>query len=253
MRTILGIHILAGALALVAGYTALAAAKGATLHRRSGMLFVVAMLTMSLGGLVVTIAGDIALGTNVPAALLTAYLVVTSVTTVKPLPSGGRWLDVAAMLVALVVGTTSLVFGFEAVANGGTRNGMPAFPFFLFGVVGVLGAGLDLRMVRAGGLRGASRLARHLWRMCFALLIAALSFFIGQQDVFPRALRIPPLLALPVLVVLVTMIYWLWRVRARRSLPVTLKTAPAFAEASSESARRSARPITASPTSLRRG
>jgi peptidoglycan/LPS O-acetylase OafA/YrhL len=71
-------------------------------------------------------------------------------------------------------------------------------------------------MIRAGGLRGASRLARHLWRMCFALFIAALSFFLGQSDEIPEPLRILPLLALPVLMVLVTMLYWLWRVRRRR-------------------------------------
>ena len=43
-------HILAGVLALVFGYVALYATKGATLHRRSGMLFVYAMVTMSLSG-----------------------------------------------------------------------------------------------------------------------------------------------------------------------------------------------------------
>ena len=54
--------------------------------------------------------------------------------------------------------------------------------------------------------------------MSFALFIAALSFFIGQAKVIPEPFRIMPLLALPVLAVLVTMFYWLWRVRFRRSL-----------------------------------
>jgi hypothetical protein len=54
--------------------------------------------------------------------------------------------------------------------------------------------------------------------MCFALFIAALSFFIGQAKVIPRPVRIPALLALPVPAVLVAMLYWLWRVRFRRSL-----------------------------------
>jgi hypothetical protein len=73
-------------------------------------------------------------------------------------------------------------------------------------------------MTRSEPLRGVFRLARHLWRMCFALAIAALSFFIGQSKVFPKPIRIIPLLALPLLAVLVTMLYWLWRVRVRRSL-----------------------------------
>jgi hypothetical protein len=53
--------------------------------------------------------------------------------------------------------------------------------------------------------------------MSFALLIAALSFFIGQAKVIPKPIRIPGLLALPVLAVLLTMVYWLWRIRVRRS------------------------------------
>jgi hypothetical protein len=88
----------------------------------------------------------------------------------------------------------------------------------MFGVVGLLAAVGDVRVMRSGPLRGASRVARHLWRMSFALFIAALSFFIGQQKVIPESVRIVPLLALPVVAVLVTMFYWLWRVRVRRSL-----------------------------------
>ena len=88
----------------------------------------------------------------------------------------------------------------------------------MFGVVGLLGALGDFRVLRSGELRGGSRIARHLWRMTFALFIAALSFFIGQAQVIPEPIRIVPLLAMPVLAVLVTMLYWLWRVRVRRSL-----------------------------------
>jgi cobalamin synthase len=67
-------------------------------------------------------------------------------------------------------------------------------------------------------MRPTYLVARHLWRMCFALFVAALSFFIGQAKVIPKPIRIYPLLALPVPAVLVTMFYWLWRVRFRRSL-----------------------------------
>ena len=213
MRFTLLIHIVAGGLGLVAGFIALYSAKGAALHRKSGMAFVYTMLVMCTGGFVIAAARSAAPAINIPAALLTAYLVITALVTVRPPFPGRRWLDAGAMLVALAVGLTSLGFGFEALAAGGTRNGMPAFPFFMFGVVGVLASALDLRMIRAGGLQGMSRIARHLWRMCFALFIASLSFFVGQADTFPKALRIPPLLALPVLAVLVTMFYWLWRVR----------------------------------------
>ena len=88
----------------------------------------------------------------------------------------------------------------------------------MYGIIGVLGGFGDIRMIRVGGLTGASRLARHLWRMCWALWIAAASFFWGQAKVIPEAIRIIPLLSVPVLAVLVTMLYWLWRVRIKRSL-----------------------------------
>ena len=110
------------------------------------------------------------------------------------------------------------------IAKG--RNGIPAFPYFMFGVVGTLGAVLDVKMMRSGALKGASRLARHLWRMCFALFIAALSFFIGQADVIPKPVRIMPLLAVPMLVVLVTMFYWLWRIRIRRTFRGVIVATP---------------------------
>jgi len=214
------LHILAGVLGLASGYVALYATKGAPLHRRSGMVFVVTMLATSAGGLAIAIVRDVAPAINIPAALLTSYLVVTALTTVRPLGAGAgvRRLHVALMLLALAVGLTSLSYAFEAVANGGTRDGMPSFPFFMFGVVSLLGVVGDLRLVRSGPLQGASRLARHLWRMTFALFIAALSFFIGQADVFPEPIRIRPLLALPVVLVLATLLYWLWRIKIRRSL-----------------------------------
>ncbi len=219
MRLTYVLHIVAGGLALLAGYVALYAAKGSTLHRRSGMFFVYAMLPMSLFGLVMAIGRNVAPSINVPAGLLTAYLVVTALTTVRPLAAGQRWVDIGGMLVALAVGLASLSFGVDALTSPGGlgRDGMPAFPFFLFGTVGTLAAVLDVRMMRAGGLKGASRLARHLWRMSFALFIAAMSFFIGQAKVIPEPLRNRPLLSLPVLAVLVTMLYWLWRVRVRRT------------------------------------
>ena len=47
---VLPLHILAGVFALLFGYIALYATKGATLHRKSGMVFVFAMVVMSLTG-----------------------------------------------------------------------------------------------------------------------------------------------------------------------------------------------------------
>ncbi len=210
-------HILAGSLSLVAGYIALYSAKGGTLHRRSGMAFVYTMLPMTLLGIVLASTRNAAPELNIPAGLITAYLVVTSLATVKPVasPEAGRALAVGGLLVALGVGTVMLLFGFEAIAAGGSRKGMPAFPFFLFALFGLSGAAGDLRMLQSGPPAGRPKIARHLWRMTSALFIAAMSFFLGQAKVIPEPIRIMPLLMLPILAVFVTLIYWMWRMRPR--------------------------------------
>jgi uncharacterized membrane protein len=214
------VHILSAGLGLVFGSVALSAAKGATLHRKSGMLFVYAMLAMSLTAVVIAVSrGQEA---NVIAGLLTAYLVTTALTTVRPPTAGLRRVEAAAMLIALAVGLTSITLGFAALAAPrGTRGGIPFVIFFMFGTVALLASIGDVRMIRSGRRTGVPRLTRHLWRMCYALWIAAASFFLGPRarvaKVLPEALLNPALLALPVLLVLVVMFYWLWRVRRKRS------------------------------------
>jgi hypothetical protein len=130
------------------------------------------------------------------------------------------------MAIALGVGIANTAFVIQTL-SGRPLHGIPVFPFLMFGSVAFLGFVGDMRVMLAGPFRGAARLARHLWRMTFALFIAALSFFIGQSDEFPEAFRIMPLLALPVVAVLGSLFYWLWRVRIRSSLRgLTLRAAP---------------------------
>ena len=212
---ILLVHVLAGGLGLLSGYVALSAAKGAPLHRKVGMLFVWAMLTVSVTGLLVSAVEGVAPAINIPTGLLTFYLVITSLTTVRPPAAGSRRLDIAAMLMGLAIGLICFSIGFSAIAKGGAEAGL-AYPLFMFGVVALLGSAGDRRMIRAGGLRGAPRLVRHLWRMCFALFIASIAFYLGPGRV-PEALRIPALLAGAVLVPIVAMVYWLWRLRVRQT------------------------------------
>jgi uncharacterized membrane protein len=222
MRIDLVVHIVAGSLGILAGFVALSAAKGATLHRKSGMLFVYAMLTMALMGSMMALVRNVAPAANGPVGLLTAYLVITGFITVRPASAASRWRDPALMALALAVSLTLFTFAVEAFASPkGKLYGMPPYPFLIFGSIALLAGVGDLRLIRSGGvhaIRGAPRLARHLWRMCTALLIAAFSFFLGQAKVIPKPFRIYSLLMIPPLIVLAALVYWLWRVRSRRSL-----------------------------------
>ena len=212
------LHIAAGSVGIISGFFALFAAKGAERHRRAGMIFVFSMLAMSVGGLSLAILLNSSPAVNGSAAVLTAYLVATGAMTVKPLRFNTRAITIGGMAIVAVLAVLDFRFGAEAIANGGKRDGIPAFPFVMFGSVALLAFAGDYRVLRSGPLVGARRLARHLWRMCYALFIAALSFFIGQAKVIPKPIRIFPLLVLPVLTVLVAMLYWMWRIRIRQSL-----------------------------------
>lgn len=221
MLMLLPIHIVAAALGLIAGTVALAVAKGGRLHRRSGLVFVYAIVAMC--GAAVAIAFVKGQAINVIAGLMTSYLAMTAMTTVLPAVAASRARDIALMVMALVLGLVTMTAGFAAVVNPTiTLFGLPAFPpgLFLFGVLGLSGAAGDFKMMRTGVLRGAPRLSRHVWRMCMALWITVVSFFSIRARVaavLPAMFTTPVMRALPAVLVLAAMFYWLWKVRFRRS------------------------------------
>lgn len=208
---LLPFHVLAGAIAIIAGFVALYARKGARLHRRSGTVFVCAMLTMSLSGAVIAV-GRQGMVLNVPAALVTVYLVITAFLTVRPSSVTSRQVERGAMVAAFAIGGASIVAAF---VTGGRGSIGSAVPLVMFGALALAGGLGDRRMLRDGRLQGAARLRRHLWRMSVALFIASASFFLGPVRRIPEPLRIPALRLIP-LVALLTMAYWLWRYRGRR-------------------------------------
>ena len=122
------VHVIAGALAILTGYIALFAFKGATVHRKSGLIFVGAMLVMSLTGAVMAV-GRPGAAVNVPAGLVTAYLIATAVATVRPPSARVRSFERGAMIAAFLFGTVSI-----AVAMSGTQGVFTA-PLFMFGLI----------------------------------------------------------------------------------------------------------------------
>jgi hypothetical protein len=202
--------VLGGAIAIVSGLIALYTVKGSRLHRRSGTVFVGAMLVMALSGATIAV-GRAGAEVNIPAGLVTAYLVTTALLTVRAPSVRSRRIERGAMVAAFVLGVASLMSAFVTVGQG---RPVFAFPLVMFGLVALSGGVGDRRMLRAGGLQGTARLKRHLWRMCAALSIAAASFFLGPVSRIPEPLRTPPFRLIP-LAVLLTMAYWLWRYRRK--------------------------------------
>jgi len=79
--------------------------------------------------------------------------------------------------------------------------------------VALLLVAFDVRMIVRGGVMGASRLTRHLLRMCLAMFMATASLFLGQPKVFPMAVRHSGLLPVPVVLVVLALLYSLVRIR----------------------------------------
>ena len=221
MSVLLPIHIVAGGLAIILGAVALSASKGATVHRRSGLLFVYAMLTMGMSGSVMALRQSLT-NANVMGGVMSAYFVVTALTTVRPLSAWTRRLDFGALVVGLALAFVQFSLGWKALASPrGTFEGVPFFMLFFLATITTIATCGDVRVMWWGARTGGARLARHLWRMCFALFIAAGSFFSIRARVakiLPEPFTTPAMRALPIVLVFVAMFYWLWRVRGRRTL-----------------------------------
>ena len=219
---LLPIHVAAGGLAIVLGAVALVARKGGGLHRRSGLVFVYAMLVMAGSASILALRNG-PTDPNLMAGLLTAYFVGTALMTVRPPSPWTRRINGVALTFALALASFALIRGVEAVNSPRvTANGVPLRTIgamsFVLATVLILGAIGDIRVMRSGVLRGGPRLARHLWRMCFALFIAAGSFFSIRArvaKVLPAPFTSGQMRALPILLLFGVMFYWLWRVRGR--------------------------------------
>jgi hypothetical protein len=225
----LAFHATAGTVALVSGCAAIATRKGGAWHRRSGLVFVVAMIAMALTAVGIALYEG---KQSAVSGVLAAYFVFTAWTSVRPLAAAGRWVDVALMILALVLAAAGFAQAFTALGRPGRQiEGVPAGMHFFLSTVILLAAVGDARTIRAGGLQGAPRLARHLWRMCFALFIATGSF-IAQlvrmtfMPAWTKSLGAILVLAAGPLVVL---LYWMWRVRLRQNFRglVTARTVEA--------------------------
>jgi len=211
IMVLLPVHILGGMLALLFGYTALSATKGATLHRRSGLGFVIAMIVMSLtGAFIASLKPDRG---SIIAGLLTFYFVVTGLLTVKQVP-GQRRLEVIFMVSGFVLGLFAMWAGWWLAQRGRPE----AAPMFIFSAMAIGGAIGDVKMLRAGGIEGKPRIKRHLWRLCFAMWVAAASFFWGPRGRVPEIIYYPALLPIPVLTPIAVMLFWIWRLRGKKAV-----------------------------------
>lgn len=212
----LAVHIAGGAVGLGAGAAALCFRKGGRAHARAGTLFFASTLVLLGSGVGMAVAlslWSVALG-----GLFGIYLLATSWVTARRRDGRTGRFELAALLAVTACAIVDLAMGLVAQGSPtGRLFGYPPAPYYIFAGLAALAAGLDLNFILRRTISPARRIARHLWRMCAALLFIAFSFFIGQQKVMPAAWHGSLWLWAPPLAVLAAMIFWLIRVRVSKA------------------------------------
>jgi uncharacterized membrane protein len=212
---VLAFHVAMGVIGLATGSVAIAARKGGTWHRRSGVVFVWSMIAMALSAVVIALYEG---ATTVIAGGLTAYLVLTAYLALKEPRS--RLVDIGLMLLAFGFAAMEYYYGFIVWGMPGHKSeGVPAGIILFMGTVVLLAAIGDARMIRGGGVQGTRRIARHLWRMCFGLFIALGSFTaqLVKMPFIPPAMRSLPVILAISTAPLILLLYWMWKVRFRKN------------------------------------
>jgi uncharacterized membrane protein len=209
---ILLLHIGTGTLGMLSGFVAVSFRKGSRRHNLAGRVFVVSMLILAATGVYLAVLKS--QPGNILGGAVTFYLVATAWITARRRNLETNILDWVALLVVLTLTAFELSYGLEAaVSREGTKYGYSAGPYFSLGSIALLATAGDIRMLLRGGTSGVARLARHLWRMCFAWFIAAGSIFLAREHVFPVFMRKTGMLYFLTALPLLLMIFWLIRIR----------------------------------------
>lgn len=203
-------HITAGLTAILSGFVTMTLHEGSRSHRACGNEFFVSLLCMGGSGAFMAFmkyqfANVEAQIVNVFAGLLTFYLLATAWWVAKRKEGETGSFDWGDLLVISALTACFATFGVEAAKSPtGLKDGDPSVLYFIFAFVALLSTTGDIGVLLRGGISGAQRITRHLWRMSLAMFIATASFFLGQQTVMPASIRgskllfVPPLFVLPI-------------------------------------------------------
>lgn len=162
------IHTPAGTIGLIASIVILFTRKGTPVHRRMGRWFTVSMLIMLISAFVAAVlknsTGDMVLSAVITYTVFTAWL-----TTYHKKGETGV-LEYVALTWIVAIGVAAVFLNSNWLLETGTPN---LYPFWaIFAALCAFG---DIRNLRQGGLSGTQRIVRHVWRIGFSLLWAALA------------------------------------------------------------------------------
>ena len=201
------VHILSGALGLLAGFSILFSAKGSPSHKLVGRAFFCSMMILGLTGAIIGFARWIPL--SALNGLLICYFVLTSLLVIRRRGPNTRRYEWLLALVGSILIVAYVVFGFEARGMpDGKLGGFPGMIYFVFAGITAVAVVGDGRYLRVSSPSGRGWVVRHLWRMFFPFFMAAAAFFLGQAKLFPPAIQQSASIFLPVVIVVGAMLFW---------------------------------------------
>jgi uncharacterized membrane protein len=213
MNTVMAIHIAGGLAALVAGAVAVAVRKGGSVHEKAGTALCVAMFVL---GLTASLLSPLKTPPESPVGgIMVCYFVATAWMAARRRDGAANGIDKVACAFILLTGAAIVMRAYEvSQLPPGTRIAPPgAGGLVVFGLLCLAAGAGDIRFILRRTLSRVQRLTRHLWRMCFAFFIATGSFFLGQQDVLPQAMRGTAIQWMLAFAPFAVMLFWLVRVR----------------------------------------
>jgi uncharacterized membrane protein len=215
-----GLHIGGGTLGFASGIIAVSVEKGSRLHRLAGNIFVASMLAMASFAIVLAtlIPNEMV---NILIGIFALYFILTSWMTVHRKQGTAGLFEKFSAIVAIILWAPFAILSFQLLTGMAPMIKSPV-PFkgpvlvalYLFTLLLGIAAISDVRLVLAGGITGAARIARHLWRMCIAFTMAAGSFFTNAlPHALPGIYRVTLWSFVPQILLLGLLIFWVIRVR----------------------------------------
>lgn len=204
------IHTPAGTIGLVAATVALSAKKGAALHRKAGTYFTISMLVMLISGFAAALLKESTDDMFLSAVVI--YTVFSAWLTVHHKKNETGFLEQVALvwIIAVAIAAMFISAGLGDVSNSTIYLFWASFAFLC--AIG------DVRNLNRAGLSGIQRVIRHVWRIGFSLIWAALALtdkIIKMRGSNIKELpeeQLPYVIAAPTMLILIIILYWIIKI-----------------------------------------
>jgi uncharacterized membrane protein len=173
-------HITSGVISLGAAGVALASDKGTHMHRRSGRIYVTAMLSVSISALLLALQAMN--GFLLMVSVFTFYLIFTGWRAATARNGTESRFDRAVGIGVTLVGIGMVGRGALLLSSGITH---PSITLIVFGMISTVMPIMDWRHWARGPIVGRSRIARHLSRMLGGTIATLTATAVVNLDHWP--------------------------------------------------------------------